>query len=73
MTNQNSTSASNQVQASVIKHLRLIRTDERPNDVVLEITTGRGVEHFLLPKASVNDLAQKLAKIDSPAQKPVIQ
>ena len=61
MTDQETAPKTNQVQASAIRQLRLIRTNERPNDAVLEITTGNGVQHFLLPKASLNDLAQKLA------------
>lgn len=73
MTDQAATPTSNQVQASLIKQLRIIRTSERPDDILLQITTGKGAEHFLLPKAAVKDLVEKLAKIDTPAQKPVIQ
>ena len=61
MTDQENAPQTKQVQVSPIKQLRLIRSNERPNDALLEITTGNGAQHFLLPKASLSDLAQKLA------------
>lgn len=52
----------NTVQASPIKQLRLIRPNERPNDALLEITTGKGVQHFLLPGGSLRELSEKFAR-----------
>jgi hypothetical protein len=51
----------NRVKVSPIKQVRVIRTEERPNDAVLEITTGNGAQHFLLPKSALGELAQSLA------------
>ncbi len=49
------------VQAAPVKQMRLIRTQERPKDALLEITTGKDVQHFLIPEAALNGLAEKLA------------
>lgn len=53
------------VQASPVKQLRLIRTQERPKDALLAITTGKGVQHFLIPEAALKDLAKNLMAFSS--------
>ncbi len=53
------------VQASPVKQMRLIRTQERPKDALLEITTSKGVQHFLIPEGALNNLAKNLMAFSS--------
>ena len=51
------------ITAKTVKQVRLINTDERPDAALIAFTTGNGsVEHFVLPKSAMNDLAEKMIK-----------
>ena len=56
----NDTPQNQKITASAIKQVRVMGTNERPNDAIIEVTTNMGTQHFLLPKASLPELAEKL-------------
>ena len=50
-----------QVRAKAIQQVRLMNTQERPDAALIEFTTGENEKlHFLLPKAALAELAQKM-------------
>jgi hypothetical protein len=56
-----------QVRAAPIRRLRLMHTNERPGDAIMEITIDNGTQHFLIAKAALPLLAAKLVAFNGTA------
>lgn len=48
------------ITASPVKSVRLVGTEERPGDALLQITTQGGTQTFLVPRAALPKLADSL-------------
>jgi hypothetical protein len=59
---ESGTAETKQVQALAVTQLRLINANERPNDAVIELTTNKGKHYFTMPKAGLNEFAEKLKR-----------
>lgn len=57
---ENQTSQGSTVRAKQVRQVRLMRTEQRPQDALLELTTKEGPQHFLIPLAALPELARKL-------------
>ena len=60
--NAGQTPEKKQVQAANVTQMRLLRASERPDDALIELTTAKGTDYFVLPGKALPDLVQKLTK-----------